>query len=42
MDLGPAIQIDVGGSVPSLVPVGLGNGLPLHAHIEMQKEAFTT
>lgn len=41
-DLGPAIQIDVGGSVPSLVPVGLGNGLPLHAHIEMQKEAFTT
>jgi TadE-like protein len=42
MDLGPAIQIDVGGSVPSLVPVGFGNGLPLHAHIEMQKEAFTT
>jgi hypothetical protein len=42
MDLGPAIQIDVGGSVPSLVPVGLENGLPLHAHIEMQKEAFTT
>ncbi len=42
MDLGPAIQVDVGGSVPALVPVGLGKGLPVHAHVEMQKEAFTT
>jgi Flp pilus assembly protein TadG len=41
-DLGAAIQVDVGGSVPALVPVGLGNGLPVHAHVEMQKEAFTT
>jgi TadE-like protein len=41
-DLGPAIEVDVGGSVPALVPVGLGNGLPVHAHVELQKEAFTT
>jgi hypothetical protein len=41
-DLGSAVQVDVGGSVPALVPVGLGKGLPVHAHVEMQKEAFTT
>jgi len=39
-DLGPAMQVEVGGSVPVLVPVGLGHGLPLHAHVEIQKEAF--
>jgi len=41
-DLGSAVQVDVGGSVPALVPVGLGEGLPVHAHVQMQKEAFTT
>lgn len=41
MDLGPDVTVEVGGSVPALVPVGLGQGLPLHAHVEMQKEAFT-
>jgi hypothetical protein len=41
IDLGPDVTVDVGGSVPALVPVGLGPGLPLHAHVEMQKEAFT-
>jgi hypothetical protein len=40
-DLGSAVQVDVGGSVPTLVPVGLGKGLPVHARVEMQKEAFT-
>jgi len=40
-DLGRAIQVDVGGSAPALVPVGLGHGLPLHAHVEIPKEAFT-
>jgi len=40
-DLGPAVQVDVGGSVPALVPVGPGQGLPLHAHVAIQKEAFT-
>jgi hypothetical protein len=41
VDLGPDVTVEVGGSVPALVPVGLGQGLPLHAHVEMQKEAFT-
>jgi hypothetical protein len=41
VDLGPEVSVEVGGSVPALVPVGLGQGLPLHAHVEMQKEAFT-
>ncbi|HEV2967878.1 MAG TPA: TadE/TadG family type IV pilus assembly protein [Candidatus Dormibacteraeota bacterium] len=40
-DLGSAVQVEVGGAVPALVPVGLGRGLPLHAHVEIQKEAFT-
>jgi hypothetical protein len=41
VDLGPDLTVEVGGSVPALVPVGLGPGLPLHAHVEMQKVAFT-
>jgi Flp pilus assembly protein TadG len=40
-DLGPTVQVEVGGSVPALVPVGVGRGLPLHAQVEIQKEAFT-
>jgi TadE-like protein len=40
MDVGPDMQVDVGGSVPALVPIGLGQGLPLHAHVEIEKEAF--
>jgi Flp pilus assembly protein TadG len=40
-DLGSAMQVDVGGSVPALVPVGPGQGLPLHAHVAIQKEVFT-
>jgi hypothetical protein len=39
-DLGSAVQVDVGGSVPALVPVGPGPGLPLHAHVVLQKETF--
>lgn len=41
VDLGPVVQVDVGGSVPAVVPVGLGQSLPLRAHVEIQKEAFT-
>jgi len=41
-DQGSAMQVEVGGSVPALVPVGWGEGLPLHAHVEIRKEAFTT
>ena len=40
-DLGAAMQVDIGGSVPALVPVGLGAGLPLRAHVVLQKEAYT-
>ncbi len=40
-DLGGAVQVEVGGSVPALVPVGPGAGLPLRAHVVLQKEAFT-
>lgn len=39
-DLGSAVQVDVGGSVPALVPIGPGPGLPLHAHVVLQKETF--
>jgi hypothetical protein len=40
-DLGAVMQVEVGGSVPALVPLGLGQGLPLRAHVEIQKETFT-
>jgi hypothetical protein len=41
-DLGSAIQVEVGGTVPALVPVGPQQGLPLRAHVVMKKEAFTS
>jgi Flp pilus assembly protein TadG len=41
-DQGATVQVDVGGSVPALVPIGFGRGLPLRAHVEIQKETFTT
>jgi Flp pilus assembly pilin Flp len=40
-DLGSAVQVDVGGSVPALVPLAAGRGLPLYAHVALQKESFT-
>jgi hypothetical protein len=40
-DLGSAMQVDVGGSVPALVPFGPEQGLPLHAQVVIQKEAFS-
>jgi len=39
-DLGSAVQVDVGGSVPALIPLAPGRGLPLHAHVALQKESF--
>ena len=38
--LGSAVQVDVGGSAPALVPIGPEGGLPLHAHVVLQKETF--
>lgn len=40
IDLRTAVQVDVGGSVPSLVPVGPGGRLPLRAHTVLRKEIF--
>jgi hypothetical protein len=40
-DLGAALEVDVGGSVPSLVPLVPGRGLPLHAHAVIDKERFS-
>jgi hypothetical protein len=40
-DLGAALEVDVGGSVPSLVPVVPGSGLPLRAHAVLDKERFS-
>lgn len=40
-DLGSAIEVDVGGVVPALVPIVHGGGLPLRAGVVLEKEAFT-
>jgi hypothetical protein len=40
-DLGAAIKVEVGGGVPSLVPIFNEGRLPLHAHVVVQKEIFT-
>ena len=39
-DLGDAIEVEVGGVVPALVPIASGRGLPIEAKVVMQKEAF--
>jgi Flp pilus assembly protein TadG len=39
-DLGNALQVDVGGSVPSLVPLVSARGFPISAHVVLQKERF--
>jgi hypothetical protein len=40
IDLGTSVEVDVGGSVPSLVPIVPGAGLPLHAHAVLEKQVF--
>ncbi len=39
-DLGSAVEVDVSGTVPGLVPVGPGGGLPVSARVVLQKETF--
>ena len=39
-DTGRAVEVDIGGSVPALVPVVGQPGLPVNAHVVLQKEAF--
>jgi hypothetical protein len=40
-DLGSAVEVEVGGSAPAVVPIGTRQGLPLHAHVLIQKETFS-
>jgi TadE-like protein len=40
IDLGAAVEVDVGGSAPALVPL-LAGGIPLHASVVLQKERFS-
>ena len=40
IDTGQSIEVDVGGSVPALVPLVPGAGLPLRAHVVLVKERF--
>lgn len=40
LDLGTSIEVDVGGTVPALVPIAPGGGLPLRAHLVLGKEGF--
>jgi hypothetical protein len=40
IDLGGAIEVDAGGAVPALFPLIPGRGLPIHAHVVLQKEVF--
>lgn len=39
-DLGAALEVDVGGSVPPVVPIVPGRGIPIHAHVALDKEGF--
>jgi hypothetical protein len=41
VDLGAALEVDVGGAVPSLVPIVPGRGLPLRARVVLDKERFS-
>jgi hypothetical protein len=40
-DLGSAIQVDVGGVAPAIVPLLNLSGMPLSAHVVIHKEVFT-
>ena len=39
-DLGDAMQVEIGGGVPAIVPLVGRNGLPLQARVAVQKEVF--
>jgi hypothetical protein len=41
-DLGDAMQVEIGGTVPAIVPLVARTGLPLHARSVVQKERFAT
>jgi hypothetical protein len=39
-DLGNAIEVEIGGEVPALVPIVGERGLPIRARVIVEKEAF--
>ena len=39
-DLGSAMEVEVGGTVPAIVPIVNRTGLPMHARVVVQKEVF--
>jgi hypothetical protein len=39
-DSGDAIQVEIGGAVPAMVPLVSRGGLPLHTQVLVQKERF--
>jgi len=39
-DLGDAMQVEIGGAVPAIVPLVSKVGLPLHAQVVVPKERF--
>jgi len=39
-DIGDAIEVVIGGVVPTLVPIVSEGGLPLNARVAVLKEAF--
>ena len=39
-DLGSAMEVEVGGVAPAIVPLVNHGGLPLHSHVVVQKEVF--
>jgi hypothetical protein len=41
-DLGDAMQVEIGGVVPAIVPLVTQTGLPLRARAVVQKESFAT
>ena len=41
-DLGDAIQVEIGGAVPAIVPLVTNDGLPLHMQVVVQKERFAS
>jgi hypothetical protein len=41
LDLGDAMQVEIGGAVPAIVPLVSQDGLPLNARVVVQKERFT-
>jgi hypothetical protein len=40
VDRGNVLQVDVAGTLPSLVPLVPGRGLPVRAHVVLNKEKF--